>query len=68
MYCVPFMPGGSKFMRNPPPPMIAVFPDGDMPKDAPRYTVNPDFSYSKPETGRNAVGSVLVDFYKKNME
>jgi hypothetical protein len=62
------MPGGSKFMRNPPPPMIACFPDGDMPKDAPQHTVNPDLSWSKPETGKSAVGSVLVDFYKKNME
>jgi hypothetical protein len=48
--------------------MIAVFPDGVMPKDAPRHTVNPDMSWSKPETGKAAVGSVLVDFYKKNME
>jgi hypothetical protein len=63
------MPGGSKFMRNPPPPMSVCFPDEkDMPADAPRYTVNPDMSISKPETGRSATGSVLVDFYKKTME
>lgn len=62
------MPGGSKFMRNPPPPMEVCFPDGNLPKDAPRYTFNPDWSISKPENGRNATGTVLVDFYKKNME
>jgi rhodanese-related sulfurtransferase len=27
-YTLPTMPGGSKFMRNPPPPLEAVFPDG----------------------------------------
>ena len=66
MYVIPFMPGGSKFMRNPPPPMSVCFPDGNLPADAPRYTVNPDMSIAKPETGKNAVGSVLVDFYKKS--
>ena len=29
---VPYMPGGSKFMRNPPPPLDAVFPDGVPPE------------------------------------
>jgi hypothetical protein len=68
-YCLPIMPGGSKFMRNPPLPMSVCFPDGNLPHDAPRYEINPDFSVSRgPETGRNAVGTVLVDFYKKNME
>lgn len=68
MYVIPYMPGGSKFMRNPPLPMSVCFPDGNLPADAPKYEVNPDMSYSKPETGKNAVGTVLVDFYKKNME
>jgi NADH dehydrogenase (ubiquinone) 1 beta subcomplex subunit 9 len=65
MYKVPFMPGGSKFMRNPPLPMSVCFPDGNIPADAPTYEVNPDMSVAKPETGRNAVGTTLVDFYKK---
>lgn len=30
-YCNPVMPGGSKFMRNPPLPMEVCFPDGDLP-------------------------------------
>lgn len=67
-YCIPYMPGGSKFMRNPPLPMSVCFPDGNLPKDAPKYEVNPDMSVALPETGRNAVGTVLVDFSKKNME
>ena len=67
-YCVPFMPGGSLFMRNPPPPLSICFPDGNIPADAPDYEMNPDMSISKPETGKSAVGGVLVDFGKKNME
>lgn len=67
-YCVPFMPGGSLFMRNPPLPMEVCFPDGNYPKDAPKVLFNPDMSVSKEETGKNAVGTVLVDFTKKNME
>ena len=31
-YILPYMPGGSKFMRNPPPPLSAVYPDG-IPED-----------------------------------
>ena len=32
LFAVPYMPGGSKFMRNPPPPLEAVFPDGIPPE------------------------------------
>ena len=67
-YCLPTMPGGSKFMRNPPLPMSVCFPDGNLPADAPRYEVNPDWSVASVDTGRNGDGTVLVDFYKKNME
>lgn len=28
MWINPYMPGGSKFMRNPPPPLRAIFPEG----------------------------------------
>jgi len=68
IYKHPDMPGGSKFMRNPPPPMSVCFPDGDLPEDAPQYALNPDLSVATVENGRNATGTVLVDFYKKNME
>ncbi|KAL7536632.1 hypothetical protein ACHAXR_010919 [Thalassiosira sp. AJA248-18] len=67
-YCVPYMPGGSLFMRNPPPPLEICFPDGDIPADAPKHTMNPDMTICRPETGKSAVGGVLVDFGKKNME
>lgn len=68
MYCLPIMPGGSKFMRNPPLPMSVCFPDGDIPADAPKYEINPDWTVARPGSGRNDSGTVLVDFYKKNME
>lgn len=67
-YVKSYLPGGTLFMRNPPPPMEICFPDGDYPADAPNYSVNPDMTLSTPETGKSAVGSVLVDFTKKNME
>lgn len=67
-YTVPYMPGGSLFMRNPPLPMEVCFPDGDLPADAPMYSLNPDMTMSKPETGKSATGPVLVDYAKKNME
>eukprot|EP00587_Corethron_hystrix_P013529 CAMPEP_0113306524 /NCGR_PEP_ID=MMETSP0010_2-20120614/5739_1 /TAXON_ID=216773 ORGANISM="Corethron hystrix, Strain 308" /NCGR_SAMPLE_ID=MMETSP0010_2 /ASSEMBLY_ACC=CAM_ASM_000155 /LENGTH=153 /DNA_ID=CAMNT_0000161205 /DNA_START=113 /DNA_END=574 /DNA_ORIENTATION=+ /assembly_acc=CAM_ASM_000155 len=66
-YCVPHMPGGSLFMRNPPPPLEVCFPDGNYPADAPKITINPDFSECKVETGKSATGQVVVDFYTKNM-
>jgi len=66
-YCVPHMPGGSMFMRNPPPPLSVCFPDGNYPHDAPKVTLNPDWSICRPETGKSATGQVLVDFSKKNM-
>mmetsp|Transcript_19346 Transcript_19346/g.22410 ORF Transcript_19346/g.22410 Transcript_19346/m.22410 type:complete len:155 (+) Transcript_19346:138-602(+) len=67
-YCVPYMPGGSLFMRNPPLPIEICFPDGNIPADAPKIEFNPDMTVSKKETGKSAVGTVLVDFTKKNME
>mmetsp|Transcript_11307 Transcript_11307/g.16263 ORF Transcript_11307/g.16263 Transcript_11307/m.16263 type:complete len:155 (+) Transcript_11307:160-624(+) len=66
-YCVPHMPGGSMFMRNPPPPLSVCFPDGNYPHDAPKVTLNPDWSICRPETGKSATGQVLVDFSKKNV-
>ena len=67
-YRNPVMPGGTKFMRNPPLPMDVCFPDGNYPADALGYEVNPDWSKATPESGRTATGYVLVDFGKKNME
>ena len=67
-YCLPPMPGGSRHMRYSPLPKEICFPDGDYPADMPDYYLNPDWSISKPETGKSAIGSVVVDFGKKNME
>lgn len=67
-YVRAYMPGGSLFMRYSPLPKEVCFPDGDAPDDFPDYTVNPDMTICKPETGKSAVGSVLIDFSKKNME
>lgn len=67
-YVRSYMPGGSGFMRSSPLPKEVCFPDGDYPADFPNYTVNADMTICKPETGKAAVGSVLIDFTKKNME
>lgn len=32
-YVVPYMPGGSRFMRNPAIPIKALYPDGKVPAD-----------------------------------
>lgn len=66
-YCVPFMPGGSLFMRNPPLPLEICFPDGNYPADAPKVLLNPDMSVCKEETGKSATGSVIVDYVTKRM-
>ncbi|MGK3746816.1 MAG: hypothetical protein ACI90V_013679, partial [Bacillariaceae sp.] len=63
-YRNPIMPGGSKFMRNPPLPMDVCFPDGNYPADAPTYEIDPDWSKSDPATK----GYSLIDFGKKTME
>lgn len=42
-YIMPYMPGGSMFMRNSPVPLSAVFPDG-IPADVSQRQVNIDFS------------------------
>ena len=42
-YIVPYMPGGSLFMRNAPPPLEAIFPDG-IPEGISTRKVNIDMS------------------------
>eukprot|EP01041_Mallomonas_annulata_P010977 gene10977-22938_t len=42
-YIVPYMPGGSLFMRNPAVPLEACFPDG-IPEEYSKRRVNIDFS------------------------
>mmetsp|Transcript_23188 Transcript_23188/g.54988 ORF Transcript_23188/g.54988 Transcript_23188/m.54988 type:complete len:161 (-) Transcript_23188:104-586(-) len=63
-YTNPVMPGGSKFMRNPPVPLDVCFPDGNIPADALTYTVQPDWAKTTPEND----GYKLIDFaHGKNM-
>ena len=66
-YCVPGMPGGSLFMRNPPLPMSVCFPDGDLPEDAPKRELNPDWSTAVEGGHASGSGQVIVDFTTKSM-
>merc|ERR1712232_1471602 len=68
-YCMVWMPGGSKFMRNPAPPLGAVYPNGGIPDDAEKGTNTPVWPDMVPVTARKEQPtSYLVDFSKKNME
>lgn len=66
-YCIPGMPGGSLFMRNPPLPMSVCFPDGDLPDDAPKREVNPDWTTKEEGGYASGSGQVIVDFTTKSM-
>jgi len=64
-YCIPWMPGGSKFMRNPPPPPSIAGEHYEL-----TGTNTPVWPDMVPITFR-PVGtweSILVDFGKKNYE
>eukprot|EP00937_MAST-01D_sp_MAST-1D-sp2_P001345 g1345.t1 len=63
-YCTPWMPGGSKFMRNPPVPLSVAFPDG-VPPEKDVGTINVDMTPVRPGEEKR---SLLVDFGKKNVE
>ena len=78
-YVVPWMPGGSKFMRNPPPPPQVAFFEVDektghghlhAPENASTGTNTPVWPDMVPVTFRpkSNVSSYLVDFSKKTME
>jgi hypothetical protein len=60
-------PGGSKFMRNPPPPPSAVY-QGHVPKEALTGTNTPVYPDMVPITFRPKHVAALVDFYKKSYE
>eukprot|EP00607_Mallomonas_marina_P006408 CAMPEP_0182427540 /NCGR_PEP_ID=MMETSP1167-20130531/18238_1 /TAXON_ID=2988 /ORGANISM="Mallomonas Sp, Strain CCMP3275" /LENGTH=131 /DNA_ID=CAMNT_0024609847 /DNA_START=148 /DNA_END=543 /DNA_ORIENTATION=+ len=61
-YIVPYMPGGSLFMRNPAPPLEAVYPDG-IPEGHSRRQLNIDFS-NIPDSQQYA-DKVFVDSISK---
>ena len=63
-YVLPWMPGGSMFMRNPPIPLEVVYPHG-IPEGENTATVNIDMV---PEAIRPVNESGLVYFSKKNVE
>jgi len=61
------MPGGSKFMRNPPPPLKAIFPDGIPPE----YNIaSKDINGIQVPMSAQPEGmqTVLVDFMTKKAQ
>jgi hypothetical protein len=61
-YIVPYMPGGSLFMRNSPPPLNAIFPDG-IPEGISTRMVNIDMSNVPAD--QKYVNAVFVDSANK---
>ncbi|CAK4620287.1 hypothetical protein LEN26_015699 [Aphanomyces euteiches] len=64
-YVIVHMPGGSKFMRNPPLPLEVCFPDGVIPDDvevSPVKAINVD---TTPYREDELKETVLVDFTTK---
>lgn len=66
-YVLPYMPGGSKFMRNPPLPPSAAY-EGHPPSDAYSGTNTPVYPDMIPITFRKKHVATLVDFSKKTYE
>ena len=62
-YVIPAMPGGSKFMRNPPPPLEAVFPDG-IPEEA--NVVPQTVEGVQVKSEGDADERILIDFSTKS--
>eukprot|EP00940_MAST-03C_sp_MAST-3C-sp2_P000672 g672.t1 len=65
MYVIPYMPGGSKFMRNAPPPLKVVFPHG-VPEGISKQ-VTPQHPDGILESIRPGNGPVLVDMMQKKL-
>lgn len=66
-YVVPYMPGGSKFMRNPPPPLKAVFPEGIPSEHDVAY--QDVHSVQVPQSAYpEGMETVFIDIYKKKSE
>ena len=65
-YVIPYMPGGSKFMRNAPPNLQVVFPDG-IPKGI-SETVVPQHPDGIVQSVRPGNGPVLVDMMSKEVK
>mmetsp|Transcript_22045 Transcript_22045/g.43350 ORF Transcript_22045/g.43350 Transcript_22045/m.43350 type:complete len:154 (+) Transcript_22045:58-519(+) len=68
-YAYIYMPGGTKFMRNPPPPPEIVYAcEDEIPKEAYTGTNTPVWPDSVPITWRPHMDGLIVDFAKKKME
>ena len=69
-YVLPWMPGGSKFMRNPPPPPDVVYAFEKEPADARTGTNTPRWPDSVPITFRPVEEDTtyLVNFDRKEMK
>ena len=64
-YVVPWMPGGSKFMRNPTPPPEIQYPDGEIPHEAYEGINTPVWPDMVPITFRPERKGGLIDFATK---
>jgi NADH dehydrogenase (ubiquinone) 1 beta subcomplex subunit 9 len=65
-YVIVHMPGGSKFMRNPPVPLEVCFPDGVIPDDvevSPLKAINIDTTPYREDEPKE---TILVDFTTKS--
>lgn len=68
-YVIPYMPGGSKFMRNSPPPMDVVFQGQEIPEEFTKGVHTPVHVDMVPITFRPKIPErLVVDFSKKNHE
>jgi NADH dehydrogenase (ubiquinone) 1 beta subcomplex subunit 9 len=69
MYTVPYMPGGTKFMRNPPLPLSVCYPDG-LPHGVEEIASKDVNGIQLPMSAAGAQGmrTVLIDAMKRTAE
>ena len=67
-YCVPYMPGGTKFMRNPPLPLSVCYPDG-LPTGVEDIAPKDVNGIQVPMSSQpNGMQTVLIDSMKRTAE
>ena len=67
-YCVPYMPGGTKFMRNPPLPLSVCYPDG-LPQGVEDIAPKDVNGIQVPMSAQpNGMHTVLIDSMKRTAE
>ena len=67
-YVVAYMPGGTKFMRNPTPAPEIQYPYGDIPREAYTGTNTPMWPDSIPISWRPSMKPWLINSMTKSME